>query len=42
MTHYSQDPNLYMMFMQMQQNTLAMNQINSMKQELEHFKYQRI
>lgn len=33
---------MYMMFMQMQQNTLAMNEINSMKQELEHFKYQRI
>lgn len=40
--NYPQDPNMYMMFMQMQQNTLAMNEINSMKQELEHFKYQRI
>lgn len=33
---------MYMMLMQMQQNTIAMNEINSMKQELEHFKYQRI
>ena len=30
------------MLMQLQQNTIAMNEINNMKQELEHFKYQRI
>lgn len=40
--NYPQDPTMYMMLMQMQQNTITMNEINSMKQELEHFKYQRI